>query len=323
MRRRAFVRHLLAAAVFGGAAGAVGGAGRLYRIGMLGNEDNPPWDGLRQGLHEFGYVEGRNLRTDWRWSGGDTDRLPALARELVALAPDVVVTSGTQAALAATAATRAVPIVMAIAQHPEEIGLVKSLARPGGNVTGLTTYSPQLTAKRLELLREFAPRATRVAALYSPDSESQRRQHAELMAIASASGVAVRAVGLRRFEELAQDLATIRPDATDALLVTGNPITFRGRRLIADFALRHRLASVFEERLFVEAGGLMSYGPSFKDLFHRAASYVDRILKGARPADLPVERPLRFEFVVNRATAASLGLAMPPATLLRADMIVE
>jgi putative ABC transport system substrate-binding protein len=322
MRRRVFVGQFIGT-LLSGSVNALAQSGRVYRIATLGNEETPLWEGLRQGLRELGYVEGRDLRTEWRWSGSDPDRLPALARELVALEPDVLVTSGTQAALAAAAATRSIPIVMALSQHPEELGLVKSLARPGGNVTGLTTHSPPLTAKRLELLREVAPGARRIAALYSPDSESQRRQHADLIELAVALALTVRAVELHRVADLARDLDRIVGQEVDALLVTGNPITFRGRRTIADFALKHRMASMFEERLFVEAGGLMSYGPSFRDLFYRAAGYVHRILRGARPADLPVERPLRYELVVNRATASRLGLSLAPSTLLRVDSLVD
>jgi putative ABC transport system substrate-binding protein len=320
--RRIFVGWLASAALGAGAAGVMAQRPRPWRIGMLGNEDTPPWEGLRQGLRELGYVEGRNLGTEWRWSGSVPGRLPALAHELVALEPDVLVTSGTQAALAAAAATRSIPIVMALSQHPEELGLVKSLARPGGNVTGLTTHSPPLTAKRIELLREIAPSARRIAALYSPESESQRRQHDDLMELAPAAGLTVYGVGLRHVDDLRQDLERIRTHETDALLVTGNPITFRGRRVITEFALKNRLASAFDERMFVEAGGLLSYGPSFRDLFHRAASYVDRILKGANPAELPVERPLRFELVVNQRTAAALGLKLPPATRIGAESII-
>lgn len=292
-------------------------------IGMLGNEDNPPWDGLRQGLRERGYVDGRNARFEWRWSGGDPDRLPALARELVALRPDVIVTSGSQASLAAAAATRTIPIVMAISQHPQELGLVKSLARPGGNLTGLTTYSPQLTAKRLELLRELVPKTTAVAVLWSPDSQSQRIQFEDLRRLAAMQRLAVQSLELRDPEDLDVALAAARAGAAQALLVVGNPITFRGRQRIADFTLQQRIPTVFEEQLFVEAGGLFSYGPNFRDLFHRAAEYVDKILRGARPASLPVEQPLRFELVINRKTARALGLEVPAAMALRADRIIE
>jgi putative ABC transport system substrate-binding protein len=296
---------------------------KVYRIGVLGNEDNPPWEGLRQGLRDLGYVDGRNITFEWRWSGGFTDRLPALARELVALKPDVIVVSGSQAALAAREATKSIPIVMALSQHPEKLGLVESLARPGGNITGLSTIAPQLMAKKLELLKEVAPHVSRVAVLWNPSSPSEQLQFRDLMDAASGAGVTIQSIAARSPEDLPAALAEIASQRAHAMLAVGNPITFKGRHLVADFARSHRLPSVFEEQLFVEAGGLVSYGPNFVDLFRRAAGYVDRILKGTRPADLPVEQPIKFELVINRKTAASLGLAIPPSVLLRADRVIE
>lgn len=296
---------------------------KIHRIAILGNDDTPPWDGLRQGLRELGYVEGTNVRFEWRWSGGDTNRFPMLARELAALAPDIIVTSGTQAALAAASATNSIPIVMALSQYPEEVGLVKSLARPGGNVTGLSTYAPQLSGKKLELLRETAPDVVRIALLWSPDSLSQRLQYQELLAAAAAAGVSIHSIELKGVSDVGRALAAAKAGGAQALMVIGNPVTFRSRRQITDFALRNKLPSVYEERLFALAGGLMSYGPSFTALFHRAATYVDRILKGAKPADLPVEQPVRFELVINRKTARSLGVELPPSVVLRADEIID
>lgn len=295
----------------------------LRRIAVLGNQDNPPWEGFRQGLRELGYGEGRNVVIEWRWSGGFPERLPALARELVALEPAVLVVSGSQAALAAKAATQTIPIVAAIAQHPEELDLATSLARPGGNVTGLSTYSPQLTAKKLELLAEVVPGVSRVALLWNPASESERLQVRGVMQAAAAAGVTIHSIGLQSPEHLAQALAEVRASRAQALMAIGNPITFRARSQIADFAVKQRLPTFFEEGLFVEVGGLMSYGPNFNDLFRRAATYVDKILKGAAPADLPIEQPTRFELVVNRGTAARLGLHVPPAVMLQADRVIE
>jgi putative ABC transport system substrate-binding protein len=298
-------------------------AARVHRIGVLGNQDNPPWEGLRQGLRDLGYAEGRNVRIDWRWSEGIPDRLPALARDLVSLKPDVIVVSGTQAALAAQGATQSIPIVLALSQDPERIGLVQSLARPGGNITGLSTYAPQLMAKRLELLKEFSPGVARVALLWDPGSRSQRLQLKDLPAAAAAVGSEIMSIKLRRPDGVEAALAAVRRNGADALMVIGNPITFKAREAITDFALRQLLPSIFEERLFVETGGLISYGPSFVELFRGAAAYVDRILKGAKPADLPIEQPTKFELAMNLKTARRLELTVPPALLLRADRVVE
>jgi putative tryptophan/tyrosine transport system substrate-binding protein len=327
MKRQGFIRTVAIAVLYGllvlPPAAHAQPAAKIQRVGILGNEDNPPWEGLRQGLRDLGYVEGRNITFEWRWSQGFPDRLPALARELVALKPDVIVVSGTQAARAAKDATKTVPIVMALSQHPERLGLVDSLARPGGNITGLSTIAPQLMAKKLELLKEVAPQISRVGVLWNPSSPAEHLQFRDLMNAASAVGVAIQSIEARDPDDLSAALADALSRRVQAVMVVGNPITFRGRHLIADFTRRNQLPSVFEEQLFVEAGGLMSYGPSFEDLFRRAAIYVDRILKGATPADLPVEQPIRFTLFINRKTATSLGLTFPPSVLLRADRVID
>ena len=296
---------------------------RVFRMGILGNEDNPPWEGLRQGLRDLGYVDGRNITFEWRWSQGFPDRLPALARELVALKPDVIVVSGSQAARAAKDATKTIPIVMALSQYPERQGLVESLARPGGNLTGLSTIAPQLMAKKLELLKEVAPQVSEVAVLWNPTSPSEHLQVRDLIDKAAAAGVTIQSIEARNPDVLPAALAYAISRRGQALMVIGNPVTFKGRQLIADFARRNHLPSVFEEQLFVEAGGLMSYGPRYDDLFRRAATYVDRILKGAKPAELPVEQPIKFELSLNQTTARTLGLTIPPSVLLRADRVIE
>jgi putative ABC transport system substrate-binding protein len=298
-------------------------AARVHRIGVLGNQDNPPWEGLRQGLRDLGYAEGRNVRIDWRWSEGIPERLPALARELIALEPDVIVVSGTQAALAASDATRTIPIVMAVSQDPEKVGLVRSLSRPGGNVTGLSTYSPQLTAKKLEVLKELVPAVGRVACLWDSTSLSQQLQFRDLQAAAAMAGLTVTSIEAQSPAAVPRVLAAVNWTRGDALLVIGNPISFKSRQVIVDFARTNRIPTVFEERLFVELGGLVSYGPSFAVQFRRAATFVDKILKGARPDDLPVEQPLQFELVINQSTAKALGLAIPASVRLRADEVVE
>jgi ABC-type uncharacterized transport system substrate-binding protein len=298
-------------------------AGKVYRIGVLGNENNPPWDGLRQGLRELGYVDGRNVSMEWRWSEGRTDRFPGLAMELVALKPDVIVASGTQAARAAKQATSTIPIVMTTSSYPDRIGLVDSLSRPGGNITGLSNVGPELSGKKLELLKEIAPKASRVAILWNPASEVEPLVVRDLMTAAPAVGVELQSVEVRSPDDFSAAFATLSASRVHALLALGNPINFRGRQLIADFALRNRLPSIYDERLFVDAGGLMSYAPSFTDSFRRAATYVDKILKGAKPADLPVEQPTKFELVINAKTAKALSLTIPPSVLARADEVIQ
>ena len=297
--------------------------GKIPRVAVLGNENNPPWEGFRQGLRELGYVEGDSIAVDWRWSDGKPDRFPGLATEVVALKPDVIVASGTQAVRAAKRATSAIPIVMTTSSYPDKIGLVDSLSRPGGNVTGLSNVSPELSGKKLELLKEIAPKASRVAVLFNPGSEVEPLAVRELSAAGRAIGIEIQPVEVRSPDDFPAAFATFSPSRVHALLAFGNPINFRGRHLIADFALKNRLPSIHDERLFVEAGGLMSYAPSFTDSFRRAATYVDKILKGAKPADLPVEQPTKFELVINVKTAKSLGLTIPPSLLLRADQLLE
>ena len=296
---------------------------KVHRVGVLGNENNPPWEGFRQGLRDLGYVDGQNITIEWRWSQGKPDRFPGLATEVVALKPDVIVASGTQATRAAKRATSAIPIVMTTSSYPDKIGLVNSLSRPGGNVTGLSNVGPELSGKKLELLKEIAPKASRVAVLFNSSSEVEPLTVRELSAAATAAGVEIQSVEVRSPDDFPTAFATLSPSRVHALLAIGNPINFRGRQLIADFALKHRLPSIYDERLFVEAGGLMSYAPSFTDSFRRAATYVDKILKGAKPADLPVEQPTKFELVINVKTAKILGLSIPPSLLLRADRLVE
>ena len=298
-------------------------AARVFRMGTLGNENTPAWEGLRQGLRELGYVEGRNISIEARWSDGSPDRLPALARELAALKPDVIVASSTQAIRAAKDATTTIPVVMVLASFPDKVGLVESLARPGGNVTGLSTLGPQLMAKRVELLKEIVPKASRVALLFDPANPVESLAMRELVAAAEASGVKVQTFAARTPEEVLTSLAAAASSGADALWAFGNPANFKNRQLIAEAARKNRLPSMFDERLFVDAGGLVSYGPSYLDQFRRAATYVDKILKGAKPAELPVEQPIKFDLSLNQTTARMLGLTIPPSVLLRADRVIE
>ena len=296
---------------------------RTFLVAVLGNEDRHYWDGLRHGLRDLGYEDGRNLRYAWRWSHSVTERLPALAAELVALQPDVLVVSGSQAARAAQAASATIPIVMALSSRPERLGLVQSLGRPGGNITGLSTYSPQLAAKKLELLRELVPHAARFGFLWTASSPAEAFQLRDLEAAADAARVLVVPVDVPRSDALAATLATVPALRLHALLVIGNPATFAGAERITALALAQRLPTMFEERRFVELGGLVSYGTDFTAQFRRAAAYVDRILRGARPAELPIEQPTSFELVVNRGVASQLGLTLPPTMLVRADAVID
>lgn len=298
-------------------------AQKVYRIAVLGNENNPPWEGFRQGLRDLGYADGRNVRIDWRWSQGDPDRLPALAREVVALSPDVIVASGTQAIRAAKQVTGTIPIVMTTSSYPDKLGLVESLSRPGGNVTGLNNVGPELSGKKLELLKEIAPKITRVAVLWNPASPVEALAVQDLISAARVAGLEIQPVDVRSPDDLSAAFTHLSSTRPDALLALGNPINFRGRQRITEFAVKNRLPSIYDERLFVEAGGLMSYAPSFIDSFRRAATYVDRILKGEKAADLPVEQPTKLELVMNVKTANALGLTIPQAVLLRADHLVE
>ena len=322
MKRRG-VLAVVGSAIVGWRPAAAAPAGKPHFVAALGNEDRHYWDGRRHGLRALGYEEGRNLRYAWRWSQSVTERLPGLAAELVALHPDVLVVSGSQAARAAQAATSTIPIVMALSSRPERLGLVQSLARPGGNVTGLSTYSPQLAAKKLELLRELVPQATRLGFLWTASSPAEAFQLRDLESAATAARVSVVPVDLPVPAALPATLASLAALRLHALLVIGNPATFEGAEQITKFALAQRLPTMFEERRFVELGGLVSYGTNFTAQFRRAADYVDRILRGAKPAELPIEQPTSFELVLNRGTAQRLGLSLPPAVLVRADSIID
>jgi putative tryptophan/tyrosine transport system substrate-binding protein len=298
-------------------------AGKVYRIGVLGNENAPPWEGFRQGLRELGYVDTRNVAMEWRWSEGRTDRLPELAVELVRLRVDIIVASGSQAVRAAKQATSIIPIVMTTVAYPERIGLVESLAHPGGNVTGLSNIAGELSGKRLELLKEIAPKISRVALVWNPASPVEPFGRQEVLTAARAANLEIVSAEVRTPEDYPAAFAAVTAGRAQAVLAHGNPVNFRNRQLIVDFALKNRLPGIYEERVFVEAGGLMSYAPSFTDLFRRAATYVDKILKGAKPADLPVEQPTKFEFVINQKTAKAIGLTIPQSLLGRADEIIQ
>ena len=323
MDRRAFISGITLGLLAVPLAAGAQPAGKVWRVGILGNENSAPWEAFRRGLRDLGYVGGRNLTMESRWSEGRTERLPALAIELVQLRVDVIVASGTQAVRAAKQATSTIPIVMAVSAHPDKIGLVESLARPGGNVTGLDNVGPDLKGKQLQLLKELAPKVSRVAVLWNPANLVETFGFKEMVAAAAVIGVEIQAIDVRTPDDYLAAFATVTASRADASYAFGNPVNFKNRQLIADFALKSRLPSIYEERLFVESGGLMSYAPSFTDLFRRAATYVDKILKGAKPADLPVEQPTKYELLINLKTAKALGLTIPPSLLLRADQVIE
>ena len=305
-------------------------AEKVPRIGYLTpfNLDgaNPLRDAFRQGLRDLGYVEGRNLVLEIRSAEGKYERYPALAAELVALKVDVIVATDTPAALTAKQATRTLPIVFLAAADPVTSGLVTSLARPGGNVTGLSNVTPELVAKRLELLKQAVPGVSRVAVLWHPGAVGERTEKDMLKGVevgARALGVPlqfVEARGPADFDRAFSDMTRAR---VGALTVLGSAMLFAERRRFLDLAAKNRLPAVYPSREFVDAGGLMSYGSDRADLFRRAAAYVDRILKGARPADLPIEQPTKFEFVINLKTAKALGLTIPPSVLGRADHVIQ
>jgi putative ABC transport system substrate-binding protein len=298
---------------------------KVARIGLL-RVSNPAGDPLaeafRQGMRELGYEEGRNFTVEYRWSDGHDERLPALAAELVRLNVDVIVASS-QAAVAAKRATSAIPIVMPVITDPVRLGLVSSLARPGGNVTGFATQNDQLPGKWLELLKEALPRLSRVAMVWQPTYDGGVQLKAAEGAARSVN-VNLQPLKVETPDALSAALAQLQRSRPDALIVSSSPLFYAQRHRIVEFAAKHRVPTIYHQSEFVVAtGGLMSYGPDFRDLARRSAGYVDKILKGARPGDLPVQQPTKFELVIDRRAAAALGLTIPQSLLLRADHVVE
>jgi len=294
----------------------------IPRIGLLA-PDATAWESLRIGLRGLGYVEGQSIALVERNSEGRNERLTDLASELVRLNANIIVTWGTPATLAAKQATTTIPIVIAGVGDPVRSGLVSSLAHPGGNVTGLTVLGPGLAAKRLELLKEAVPNMSRVAFLWNPANPDQKFSLNEAQAGARALGVTLHSVEARSREELEQAFAAMRQSRPSALLMTADAVHQRHIGRIVAFASETRLPAMYQLKDAVERGGLMSYGASLPDLGRRAAIYIDKILKGAKPADLPVEQPTKFELVINLKTAKALGLTIPQTLLLRADQMIE
>jgi putative ABC transport system substrate-binding protein len=274
-------------------------------------------------LRKFGYEEGRNIVIEYRWADGDYERFPTLIAELIALKVDVIVSAGTPAASAVKQATTSVPFVTVAVGDPVGTGLVASLARPGGNITGLTSIAPELEGKRLELLREVVPNVSLVGVLWNPANAYMTATMAEVQAAADKLQMKILSLAARTVEEVEQTFAALAAKRPDALNVLADRLFLHNRGRIMDFAVHNRLPGVHAYRELVAAGGLMSYGPSYADMHRRAATYVAKILRGANPADLPIEQPAKFELIVNLKAAQALGLSMPPGLLARADEVIE
>jgi putative ABC transport system substrate-binding protein len=300
--------------------------GKAYRIGWLSPASSAtgaaPLEALRKGLAELGYFEGRNIAIEARWADGDATRLPRLARALVELKVDIVCSFGTPATLAIQKATKTIPIVFGQAAFPERTGVVTSLARPGGNLTGVAFIGPEY-GKRLELLRELSPKASRVVVLYNDQNIASVLAMTETQQWARTLQVTIDPLGVHDRASLDGAFDTIRRGMPDALMTTADPVLQSYRTLIAEFTAERRLPSMHGDRDYVTAGGLMVYGTSMAGMWRHAAIYVDRILKGAKPGDLPVEQPTNFDLVINMKTAKTLGLTIPHTLLLRATQVIE
>jgi putative ABC transport system substrate-binding protein len=317
LKRREFI-----ALLGGGAAWPLGvraqQSEKVPRVGFLGNSTETLEANLvgpfRERLRELGYREGRNIVVEYRWAEGEYERFPALIAELLLAKVDVIVTAGTPAAIAVKKATTTVPLVMVAVGDPVGIGLVPSLARPGGNLTGLSSIAPDLEGKRLELLREIVPKLAHVGVFFNP---------ANLFHTVSMRHARTAAVAARASQDLDGAFATILKEKPNALLVLADRVYLHERKRLMDFALQHRLPNANAHKEMVEAGGLMSYGPSYEDMHRRAADYVDKILKGAKPGDLPIQQPTKFDLKVSVKAAKVIGIDVPPTLLARADEVIE
>jgi putative ABC transport system substrate-binding protein len=324
MERRTFIGTMAGGLLAAPFAAQAQEAGKVARIGLLngGSPPNPFVESFKQGLRELGYVEGRNISIEYRWAEGRDERLPGLAADLVRLKVDVIVASS-QAAVAAKQATTAIPIVMPIITDPVRLGLVASLARPGGNATGFATQNDELPGKWMELVKDTLPKVSRVAVLFHPTYDGGVQLRAS-EAAARSLGVRLQALKVERPDDFVTALAEVQKNRAEALIVSSSPLFYAHRTRLVEFAAKHRLPTIYHQSEFVVgSGGLMSYGPDFHDLFRRSATYVDRILRGAKLGDLPVEQPTKFELVINLKTAKALGLTIPQSLLLRADKVIE
>ena len=327
-RRRIFFA-LMAVALAAPLASFAQQPARIARIGFL-HSASPEGVGdvhlqaFRDGLRELGYVEGKNLQLELRWGEGKLERLPALAVELVVAKVDIIVAVTSPSVAAADQATRTIPIVMPLSSDPVGNGLVASLAHPGGNITGLSQMAPELGEKRIQLLKEMFPKVSHaMAVLWNPAYIGMRARFEQAQVAAPAVGLTVRSLEVRDTRELDAAFQAILREHPEALLLLVDPFTISQRRRIVEFAAEQRLPAIYESGDFVEVGGLISYGPNISDQFRRAATYVDKILRGAKPADLPIEQPTKFELEINMSAAKALGIKFPDSILLRADKVIQ
>jgi putative ABC transport system substrate-binding protein len=297
---------------------------KVPRVGFLsGGMQGPIHEALRQGLRELGYVEGKNIVIEYRWAEGKFERLSDLAADLARLKVDVIVAPITLDALAAQQATKSIPIVMVLSTDPVGTGLVASLSRPGGNITGLTTLSPELNGKRLELLKETVPKLARVGVFWNLTNPDKALEFEQIDVTARQLKLQLQSLEVRGLDDFEKAFRGANRKPLGALLTLTDTLTMTHQSQIVELAAKRRLPAMFQTGDFVEAGGLMSYGPNDADLFRRTATYVDKILKGAKPADLPVQQPTKFELVINLKTAKKIGLAVPPEMLFRADKVLK
>jgi putative ABC transport system substrate-binding protein len=297
--------------------------GKAYRIGVLATTSWPPFDSFREGLRALGYVEGHNLTLEYRWAEQRTTRFPDLAADLVRLPVDVIVTWGTPAAQAAKQATSTIPIVMASSGDALRTGLVTSLAHPDGNLTGLSALNLTLENKRLELLKEAVPTASRIAVLWQPANPYAPLVLNDMQEAAQHLGVQLLPIEVHRVADVEGAFAAMTRQHADALVVSSDAFFVLQRTRIAELAIQHRLPAIYLHTEHVHAGGLMTYGPNYHDLFRRASTYVDKIFKGAKPGDLPIEQPSRFELAINLKAAQAIGLTIPPSLLFQADKVIQ
>jgi putative ABC transport system substrate-binding protein len=327
MRRRSFMTLLGGAAVAWPLMARAQQSAKIPRVGFMGNSTEALEANLvgpfREGLRELGYEEGRNIVIHYRWADGKYERFPTLIAELLAANVDVIVTAGTPAALAVKKATSTVPLVMIAVGDPVGTGIVPSLTRPGGNITGLSSIAPDLEGKRLELLREVVPHLAHVAYFLNPANAFHTVSVRQALIAAQAPNIKLQPHDVRKSEDLDAAFTSIIKERPEGLLILADRIFLHNRQRMMDFATQQRLPSVNAYHELVEAGGLMSYGPSYEDMHRRAAIYVDKILKGVRPAELPVEQPTKFTLIVNLKAAKALGLEVPPTLVARADEVIE
>jgi ABC-type uncharacterized transport system substrate-binding protein len=329
MRRREFITLLGGAAIAWPLAARAQQPDRVRRIGVLMPlaEDDPVGQArvaaFLQGLRGSGWINRGNVQIDYRWSTGDDERIRRDSAELVALAPDVVLATGSATVGALLRLTRAIPIVFPIVIDPVGAGFVESLARPGGNATGFILFEYGLSGKWIELLKEIAPRVTRAAILRDTTIAAGSGQLGAIQSVAPSLGVELNPLGVRDVGEIERAIVSFARAPNSGLIVTGSPLALIHRDLIVGLAAQHELPAVYYDRLFISAGGLISYGPDILDQYRRAAGYVDRILRGEKPADLPVQAPVKYELVLNLKTAKTLGLEVPPTLLARADEVIE